>query len=238
VSASEPPELPPGVDLARDDVRGDPAAAEARGAAMLATAAAAIIEGVEQAGARYVVQRATHLLDAWGGVPAGERAAVASDLADAATVATTRVVEALRSLLATDPAHQPRTPLEIVRTLPREAATVLQALAVPPIVRDAFEERALPDDPYGLAPRTLADLGDPNLGAMQLAWGVGKATVLRARAAAEADRMPRIPVENLSTSSPAAATTRRALGTAAAAGRRAVARLRDRVRRSGGTGTT
>jgi hypothetical protein len=187
VTAPEPPSLPPGVDLARDDVRGDPAAAEARGMELLAASGEAIVAGVEAAGARYVTSRAADLLDAWGGVPAARRSGADDEVAAAASVAVARVVGELRSLLAADPAHQPRTPLQIVRTLPREPAAVLMALGVPPIVRDAFEERALPDDLYGLAPRTLADLGDAELGAMVLAWGVGKATVLRARAAAAED---------------------------------------------------
>ena len=37
------------------------------------------------------------------------------------------------------------------------------------------------DDIYGLVPRTLGDLGDPELAPLHLAWGMAKATVIRAR---------------------------------------------------------
>jgi hypothetical protein len=46
-------------------------------------------------------------------------------------------------------------------------------------VRDEFEERSFPDDRYGLAPRTFADLDD-TLGPVQLVWGLAKAALLRA----------------------------------------------------------
>jgi len=36
---------------------------------------------------------------------------------------------------------------------------------------------------YGLVPRTLGDLGDPELAPLHLAWGMAKATVIRARRA-------------------------------------------------------
>jgi hypothetical protein len=51
---------------------------------------------------------------------------------------------------------------------------------VPPVVRDEFDVRAWPDDRYSLVPRTLADLGDPDLGPLHLAWGLAKAAALRA----------------------------------------------------------
>jgi hypothetical protein len=64
-----------------------------------------------------------------------------------------------------------------VRTAVREPSVVLADVGIPPVVRDEFEERSFPDDRYGLAPRTFADL-DEQLGPMQLVWGVAKAAVL------------------------------------------------------------
>jgi hypothetical protein len=227
-----PPELPPGVDLARDDVRGDPEAAVARGLEMMTASGEAILAGVEARGAPYVVARAIEVLDAWGKVPANERDSAVEALARAATNASRRVVNELRALLASDPAQQRRTPLEIVRTLRREPSETLAALGVPAIVRDVFEERALPDDPYGLAPRTLVDLGDADLGPMLLAWGVGKATVLRARAAGErATPSAQIGVENLSIPGAGGETRRSGLGTITGAVRGVADAVRAGLRR-------
>jgi hypothetical protein len=50
------------------------------------------------------------------------------------------------------------------------------------VQRDPFDERMLPEDRYDLAPRTLGDLGDPELAPLHLAWGLAKAEVLRSRA--------------------------------------------------------
>ena len=79
--------------------------------------------------------------------------------------------------------QQQATPLEVVRSAYREPTAVLAAAGVRPIVRDEFDERAWPDDIYGLVPRTLGDLGDPELAPLHLAWGMAKATVIRARRA-------------------------------------------------------
>ena len=45
---------------------------------------------------------------------------------------------------------------------------------------EVVDVRALPDDDYDLAPRTLGDLGDADLGPLLLAWGLAKAAVMRA----------------------------------------------------------
>ncbi len=171
------------VDAARADVRTDPDAAEQRGLALMRSAGDAIIAGVDEHASAYLARRANEVLDAWQRVPAETRPLASAQLQTAAATAQRRVTGELRALLAVDPAHQTRTPLEIVRSLREEPTAVLSALGVGEVVRDEFEERALPDDPYGFAPRTLAELGDDELGPMLLAWGIGKATVLRARAA-------------------------------------------------------
>jgi hypothetical protein len=99
----------------------------------------------------------------------------------AGTAAAARISESLGALLATDPAEQRATPLEIVRTAYREPTEILIGAGVPPVQRDPFDERTLPEDRYDLAPRTLGDLGDAELAPLHMAWGVAKAMVLRAR---------------------------------------------------------
>lgn len=123
----------------------------------------------------------TRIVDAWGQLDADARAAALAAAEAAAGPATDRVVARLRDLFARDPAEQRSTPLQIVRSLVSAPTAVLRGAGVPGVVRDAFEERAFPDDEYDLAPRTLGDLGDPDLGPLLLAWGLAKAKVLRSR---------------------------------------------------------
>ena len=59
---------------------------------------------------------------------------------------------------------------------------MLHAAGIPEVVRDPFEIRAFPDDEYGIVLKTPAELGDDELGGALLAWGMGKAKVLRSRA--------------------------------------------------------
>jgi hypothetical protein len=121
------------------------------------------------------------VLDAWGHLDPPARATVDDELAGAVHAATQRVTDELRDLFEHDAATQPATPLQIVRGASREPTQVLLAVGVPPVVRDEFEERTLPDDRYGLAPRTFAELGDADLGPQHLVWGLAKAATLRAR---------------------------------------------------------
>ncbi len=79
------------------------------------------------------------------------------------------------------------TPLQLVRGATTEATTVLADAGIAAVLRDEHEERIAPDDRYGLAPRTFADL-DPELGATQLVWGAAKAALLRAAHPAPPDR--------------------------------------------------
>lgn len=175
-------ELPPGVPR-RGPVVGDPDADEARGLAMLAAAGRAIVEGVDRCLPSWVASRVAAVLDAWGRADGATRDRAREAAVEAGEAARRRVGAELAALLAADPAEQRATPLEVVRRAVREPTAVLAAAGVPEVVREPFDVRAWPDDVYGLVPRTLGDLGDPDLGPLQLAWGVAKATVLRARAA-------------------------------------------------------
>jgi hypothetical protein len=166
-------------DVGADEVPGD---AEARGLAMLAETGAAIAAGVAQRVPGWVVAQVTRLIDAWGRADDAARAEAIGAAPAAGAAAAARIGAALSDLFARDPADQRATPLEIVRSVYREPTEVLMAAGIPPVVRDAFDERTRPDDRYDLAPHTLGDLGDPELAPLHLAWGVAKATVLRARA--------------------------------------------------------
>jgi len=156
--------------------------AEADGLARLRETGDAIAIGVARELPRWAAAQVTRRLDAWGRVDAATRERAQVDARAAGDAAATRIDVELRALFATDPSAQRSTPLEIVRSAYREPTGVLAAAGVPPVTRDSFDERARPDDHYDLAPRTLGDLGDPDLAPLHLAWGLAKATVLRARA--------------------------------------------------------
>jgi len=158
---------------------------EARAIERLDETAAAIVAGVEVWVPRWVQAQVARLLDAWGRVSPEARGRAKNEASDAGSAAARRIATSLRELFATAPERQRATPLEIVRSVYREPTEVLAAAGVPPVARDEFDERSWPDDVYGLVPRTLGDLGDPDLGPLQLAWGLAKATVMRARARPE-----------------------------------------------------
>ena len=146
----------------------------------LAEASAALIEGVPRALPAWAARAADDRLTAWGGLSASRQKEVVEEARQAGEQAARRVAEELRDLLALDPAEQRATPLEIIRGAVAEPTAVLAAAGLPDVVRDPFEERAWPDDRFGLVPRTLRDL-DPDLAAIHFAWGIAKASLLRAR---------------------------------------------------------
>jgi len=154
---------------------------EERGLRLLAEAGDAIVAGVERELPGWARRQVTRILDAWGRTEPEARARAERAAFDAGDAAAVRVVGELRILLATDPSAQTATPLEIVRSAYREPTAVLEAAGVPPVERDEFDERTWPDDRYGLVIATLGDLGDDDLAPLHFAWGMAKATVLRAR---------------------------------------------------------
>jgi hypothetical protein len=154
----------------------------APGAALerLAEASSALVDGVGPAVPGWAMRRAEELLSAWGRLPAHRQREVVAAARTAGEAAARRVAAELAALFALDPGQQGATPLEIIRTAVVEPTAVLAEAGMPDVVRDPFEERALPGDRFGLVPRTLRDL-DPDLAAVHFAWGVAKAAVLRAR---------------------------------------------------------
>ena len=157
---------------------------ERAGYQLMAEGAAALVAGVARLGAAWVTRAVAGLVDAWGGLDDAARAAALTAAATAGERAAARVEAELRALFALDPAAQRATPLEVIRSLRLEASDVLRAAGVPEVERDPFETRAFPDDGYGIVLKTPAELGDDDLGGALLAWGLGKAKVLRARSEA------------------------------------------------------
>jgi len=154
---------------------------EQRGLELLREAGDAIVAGVTRDLGGWVERSVTRILDAWGRTPPDVRAEAERDAVAAGRAATERVTAELATLFARDPDEQRSTPLELVRSAYREPTAVLAAAGVPPVERDDFAERSWPDDTYGLVIHGLGDLGDEELAPYQLAWGLAKAKVLRAR---------------------------------------------------------
>ena len=159
-----------------------PTSEEQRNLRLLAESGATIAEGVEAELAGWVERQVARILDAWGRTDPSTRARAERAAVDAGRAATTRVGAELRALFALDPSEQRATPLEIVRGAYREPTAVLEAVGIPPVARSDFDERAWPDDRYGLVIHDLGDLGDTELAPLHFAWGMAKAGVLRARA--------------------------------------------------------
>jgi hypothetical protein len=148
---------------------------------LMVDGARSLISGVERLGAEWVARAVAGVVDAWGRLDDAARATTLAEARVAGPRAASRVAGELRALFALDAAAQRATPLQIIRSLRREATQVLAAAGIPPVERDPYDERAFPDDVYGIVPKSVVDLGDEDLGGALLAWGVGKARVLRER---------------------------------------------------------
>lgn len=139
----------------------------------------AILAGVDAALPGWVEARVAYIANAWGRLDDTTRATLDSRASAAGLAAAGRVTNELRTFFATPVMEQRTTPLEIVRSATRDVTEVLEEVGIPPVERDAFDERAFPDDLYGVTPASLSDLGDESLGPWQLAWGLAKARVLQ-----------------------------------------------------------
>lgn len=145
----------------------------------LAVIGAEIADRVERVLADWLVARVGAIADAWGRCAPDVRAALDAGATTAGAAVAARVGADLRAFFARPAADQVATPLQIVRSAVPVATDLLAAAGIPPVERDEFAARAFPEDTYGLVPASLADLGDDDLAALQLAWGVAKVSVLR-----------------------------------------------------------
>ncbi len=159
-----------------------PSPEETRHLRLLAESGAAIVAGVARELPGWVERQVTRILDAWGRADAATRARAERDAVTAGRAAADRVERELHALFALDAGEQRATPLQIVRGACREPTAVLEAAGIPPVERSAFDERAWPEDRYGLVIHDLGALGDAELAPLHFAWGMAKAGVLRARA--------------------------------------------------------
>ena len=142
-----------------------------------------MVVGVARILPGWVERAVERIIEAWGRLDEATAVDARGEARAAGMAASARVVVELEDLFGTDVGDQRSTPLNIVRSAYREPTALLARLGIPGVVRDAFDERLHPDDDYDLAPRGLAELGDSDLGAVLVAWGITKAKVLRARVA-------------------------------------------------------
>jgi hypothetical protein len=143
----------------------------------LAVHASALADAVERALPGWVERSVERLVVAFrGDVPAAVRSAAA----EAGQRAAVDVGGTVRALLEQDVDEQRTNPLAVLRGAVRYPAEVLRAAGVPPVVRGEWDERAFPDDDYGLAPATWSDI-DPSLHEPGLVWGAAKAHTVLAR---------------------------------------------------------
>ena len=147
----------------------------------MADGARRIVAGVQQLAGPWVENAVMRVVQAWDRLDQEALTRVRADAGAAAEGAATRVTRELEAFFAQDVEAQRTTPLVIVRSLRVEATEVLRQAGIPEIERDPYDERAFPDDIYGIVPKSMTELGDEDLGGALLAWGLGKARVLRDR---------------------------------------------------------
>lgn len=149
--------------------------------AALARFADDLADGVEAALGPWVERSVAAIATAYA---PGLAARLASAAVVAGREATATVVPEVRALLRTDVDRQATGPLAVLRGAVVFPTAVLVDAGVPPVQRDAFDERAFPEDRYGLSPASFADI-DPSLHEPGLTWGAAKAHVVLARRRAE-----------------------------------------------------
>lgn len=86
----------------------------------------------------------------------------------------------LSKLLATDAEQQRTNPLQLLRSAARFAEPVIRGMGVPVPERDEFEQRAMPEDPYGIGPLAWIDLGE-DVHEAGITWGAWKAATIISR---------------------------------------------------------
>jgi hypothetical protein len=104
-----------------------------------------------------------------------------------AASAAPAVQERVARLLRTDVDEQRDNPLAVLRAAVAHPTGVLRDAGVEPARRDEFDQRAFPDDVYGLRPSTWADV-DESLQEVGIMWGAWKAAIVLHRRREEGRR--------------------------------------------------
>ena len=140
--------------------------------------ATALLEGLDRTLASWVVRGVERRVAELGADV--DPSAVGEAAAQAGRRTRDDLLPRLRALLLADVDEQVAGPLALVRAAVGPATEVLDGAGVPAPRRDAFAERAFPDDRYDLGPATFDDI-DPSLHDLGLAWGAAKAQVVLLR---------------------------------------------------------
>ncbi len=131
---------------------------------------AALLDAVRSALPGWVQRSVISVATAYG--IAAELAA--AEARSAAADATDEVLGRLAVLFAQDIDDQRTSPLSVVRGAVPHATGALNRLGVPPVRRDAFDERLFPEDLYALVPASWREV-DESLHEPGLVWGAWKA---------------------------------------------------------------
>ncbi|MEM7285571.1 MAG: hypothetical protein AAF480_04395 [Actinomycetota bacterium] len=100
----------------------------------------------------------------------------AERVSDAAERAQRYIETNLGELLRTDIDRQRTTPLSVLRDAARFPVEVLHAAGAREVHRIDVDRWAFPNDPFGVTPASLADMG-PQVHEAGIAWGAAKAHV-------------------------------------------------------------
>lgn len=139
---------------------------------------------VSQAYAPWLTARVTEVARASGRALSPEARVQLSEIVR--TVADDVLAE-FSTLLSTDVDAQRENPLHVLRRGSRQIAEFLAAEKTPAPSRDEFEERAMPDDVYGIGPLAWRDLGE-RVHEAGIEWGAWKAATVLTRRREEGKR--------------------------------------------------
>lgn len=105
---------------------------------------------------------------------------VTTKVADVALATQAQVQIDLMALLSVDVDAQRTNPLQVLRGSTLKATALLVEAGIPPVRRDEFEVRSMPNDMFSLGPLTWRDLGD-DVHDAGIQWGAWKAAMIISR---------------------------------------------------------